>query len=110
MNASAVAKRAKSPVSQTSPTAVSVSMPRMQRSRPPGVALIGLDAIPGPGGHQPRRNDHAIDPSRGQVALQPEPGRPGLHAHTRRRPRPQLTLDALVVIGQRDLSEHLTPA
>jgi hypothetical protein len=51
---------------------------REQPREPLGVALVGLDAVPGRAGHLARGDDADVDAALGRRACQPEPGRPGL--------------------------------
>jgi len=63
------------------------------------IARVGLDAITGPLRNEPRRDDHAVDPQLGQVAIETEAGRSRLVAAVHVRPAPQHAHDRLLVVG-----------
>src|SRR5262249_38996141 len=74
------------------------------------ITRIGLNAITSTLRHQPRSDNLTIDPSLGEVAVQPETGRASFVAAANRRPPAQQLLDRLLVVGQRALLQQLVGA
>jgi len=79
----------------------------VQSGQTPSVTLIGLHAVSGPRGHQSRRDDHAVDPTRDQGAVQSKAGRARLLADPCTWPCSNLTQQLLVVIAKRSLTQQL---
>jgi hypothetical protein len=83
---------------------------RIQPRQLARVAAIGLDPIPRPLRHQPRRHHLAGDSPPDQIAIQVETGRSRLITTTHRGPAAQEALDRLQVVRKRALVEQLIAA
>ena len=83
---------------------------RKQQRELTRIALVGLDPIPRPARHQPRRHHPTLDPTLYQVPVQAKPGRPRLITTRHTRPPRQCPLNRDRVIRKRPLVQQLVTA